>query len=121
MNAMAQSAVSPPATDRPMTVLVETPPLLLLAGFEGGSLDGVGVGVYVTITSTSVVATWPSSCVVSIWVLLADVRTTGGTEGEELADVADVVELLVVEEGGAEVDEEGEGLELDDGGGAADD
>ena len=63
-------------------VLVETPELPPL--FWAGVLSGgaaVGLSTEETITSLVTVTTSPSSFVLSIWVLLVDVRKTGGDEG----------------------------------------
>jgi hypothetical protein len=61
IKAMATSAASPPATDKPTMVLVEIP---VLPGLLSGALldDGVGVGVSTeeTITWLVIVTTSPS-------------------------------------------------------------
>ena len=104
MKAMAPSAASPPATERPMIVLVETPepPLeFWLGGLSAGG-EGVGVSVKETTTSLVIVVTWPSSCVLAICVLLVLVRTICDAEGEVL--VCAVGELDGGVEGGWEVD-----------------
>ena len=94
---MAISAARPPATDRPMMVLDETPPPPL-SWFEGvlGGAEGFGVSTEETTISLVMVTTWPSSCVLAILVWEVDVRTMGDTvvgavvgfEGVELVDVA---------------------------------
>lgn len=98
-----------------MMVLDEIPEPPLLS-WLGGLLGGVGVGVSVMETIISLVTrvTWPFSCVLSIWVLLADVRTICDTEVGELGG-GGVVELLGEVEGGSVRlgEDEGEVLELD--------
>jgi hypothetical protein len=88
IKAMAPSAASPPATDKPTMVLVETPELPLLAWLGG---DGVALGVSPTETTTSLVMviTWPSCCVLSILVRLVDGRRTRDAEDEVAAGGAE--------------------------------
>jgi hypothetical protein len=117
MKAIAPSTASPPATDSPTMVLVETPPPLLSC--EGGALDGVGVELSVMemITSVKRVVTSPFSCVLSICVLLAVVRTICDTEVGVLVGVVVLGGGGV--EGGSEV-VEGGGVVVVDGGGGVD-
>lgn len=87
-----------------MMVLDETPepPLeFWLGGLSAGG-EGVGVSVKETMTSLVTVITWPFSCVLSICVLLALVRTIGDTGAELLVCAVGVLGGGV--EGGWEVD-----------------
>jgi hypothetical protein len=106
IKAMATSAASPPATDKPTMVLVEIP---VLPELLSGALldDGVGVGVSTeeTITWLVIVTTSPSCWVLAILVSLVDVWTTGGDVGVVIGGGVELLE-------GGRGEEEGEEDEL---------